>query len=66
MKILFGEDPNKDIFRFLQVGDAYFSNDCGIATRMVNLNITHKNDLGDYSKSQIVEAIGLEIVRVFK
>lgn len=59
-KYFFGEDPNKDIFRFLQVGDAYFSNDCGIATRMVNLNITHKNDLGDYSKSQIVEAIGLE------
>lgn len=65
-KGLFGEDPNRDVFRFLQVGDAYFSDDCGIATRMVNLNITHKKDLGDYSKSQIVEAIGLENSTAFQ
>ncbi|WP_293739182.1 type III-A CRISPR-associated RAMP protein Csm5 [uncultured Parabacteroides sp.] len=59
-KDFFGKDPNRDVFRFLQVGDAYFDGDCGIATRMVNLNIRKKDDLMDYSKTQIVEAIGLE------
>ena len=58
-KDFLGKDSNSDVFRFLQVGDAYFDGDCGIATRMMNLNITHKDNLGDYSKTQIVEAIGL-------
>lgn len=57
-KDFFGNDPNSDVFRFFQVGDAYFEDDCGIATRMMNLNITHKEELRDRTKTQIVEAIG--------
>lgn len=54
----FGKDPSNDIFRFLQVGDAYFEKESEIATRMINLNIRKQEDLIDKSKSQIVEAIG--------
>jgi CRISPR type III-A-associated RAMP protein Csm5 len=57
---LFGNEPNSDIFRFIQVGDAYFEKETEIATRMVNLNITHQNFLKDRSKPQLVEAIGQE------
>lgn len=57
-KDLFGRDPNSDVFRFIRVGDAYFEEDCVIATRMINLNITHQNDLWDESKSQFVQALG--------
>ena len=65
-KYFFGKDPNSDVFRFLHVGDAYFTDDCGIATRMVNLNIRHKENLMDYSKSQIVEAIGIDHCTTFQ
>lgn len=65
-KDFFGIDPNSDVFRFLQVGDAYFEDDCGIATRMVNLNIREKDDLMDTSKPQIIEAIGLENSTTFQ
>ena len=57
-KELFGRDPNNDIFRFIRVGDAYFDKDSTIATRMINLNITRKNELVDKSKPQLIEAIG--------
>ena len=65
-KDFFGRDPNSDVFRFLQVGDAYFEDDCGIATCMVNLNIRKKEDLMDNSKTQIVEAIGIENSTTFQ
>lgn len=65
-KDFFGRDPNNDVFRFLQVGDAYFEDDCGIAIRMVNLNIRKKEDLMDNSKTQIVEAIGIENSTTFQ
>ena len=58
-KELFGDDPNSDVFRFIQVGDAYFEKDTEIATRLINLNIRNNaDDLQDTSKSQLVEAIG--------
>jgi CRISPR type III-A-associated RAMP protein Csm5 len=55
---LFGNDPNSDVFRFIHVGDAYFEEETEIATRMVNLNITQRDNLVDKSKSQLIEAIG--------
>ncbi|MBN8685003.1 MAG: type III-A CRISPR-associated RAMP protein Csm5 [Chitinophagales bacterium] len=36
-KQLFGSDPNHDIFRLLQVGDAYFNNTAVFQTQLVNL-----------------------------
>ena len=64
---LFGEDPNRDIFRFIQVGDAYFEKETEIATRLINLNIRQsENNLWDTSKSQIVEAIGKEAKSEFQ
>ncbi len=54
---LFGKDPNKDIFRFIQVGDAYFDTDTVISTKLINLNITSSDSLIDKKKSQLVEAI---------
>ena len=56
----FGKDPNTDVLRFLQVGDAYFEKGTEIATRLVNLNIRQSDDLIDKSKSQVVEAIGVQ------
>lgn len=60
-KSLFGSDPNHDIFRFLQCGDAYFPTGSEVAFRLqMFLNITHKDSLqqkGDI-KPQFVEALG--------
>jgi CRISPR type III-A-associated RAMP protein Csm5 len=64
---LFGRDPNSDVFRFIQVGDAYFEEESEIATRLVNLNIRHsEDDLMDTKKSQLVEAIGVEAESEFQ
>jgi CRISPR type III-A-associated RAMP protein Csm5 len=64
---LFGRDPNSDVFRFIQVGDAYFEEESEIATRLINLNIRSSNsDLMDKSKSQLVEAIGQEAESEFQ
>jgi CRISPR type III-A-associated RAMP protein Csm5 len=57
-KKLFGKDPNNDVFRFIQVGDAYFTTGSEVALRLVNLNIRGSNELRDESKRQLVEAIG--------
>lgn len=70
-KELFGKDPNLDVFRFLQVGDAYFEKDTEIALRLVmRLNITGNEEtlvpsVGN-CKPQLVEAIGLEENAVFQ
>ena len=54
----FGSEPNQDVFRFLQVGDAYFSKGCEGSVRMENLNVREKREsLWDSSKSQLVEVI---------
>lgn len=66
-KKLFGVDPNSDIFRFVRVGDAYFEDDCIIASRMINLNIRKgKNELKDKSKPQLIEAIGPKERSIFE
>lgn len=62
----FGKDPNSSVFRFLQVGDAYFEKESEIATRMINLNIRKQEELQDKSKSQLVEAIGAENTASFQ
>ena len=57
-QFLFGKSPNSSVFRFLQVGDAYFTTGCEVAINEVNLNIREKPYLLDEDKSQLVEAIG--------
>lgn len=59
-KKIFGNDPNKDIFRFIKVGDAIFENGVEEAIRLVMyLNITEKDSLIPVKdrKPQIVEVI---------
>lgn len=65
-KELFGKDPQRDIFRFIHVGDAYFEKGSEIALRMININYRERNDLLDRSKSQLIEAIGIEVETKFK
>jgi CRISPR type III-A-associated RAMP protein Csm5 len=57
-KKLFGRDPNHDVFRFLQIGDAYFDPNSTVAINMVNLNIVKQGAMFDSSKNQLIEAIG--------
>lgn len=57
---IFGADPNSDIFRFLQVGDAFFGDNYEVALRMVNINEREKQSFWDTSKSQLIEALGPE------
>lgn len=54
---LFGSNPHKDIFRFLQVGDAYFEKTQNVAIQMVNINERERQGFWDTSKSQLIEAI---------
>lgn len=56
-KELFGSDPNNDVFRFLQVGDAYFGDCYTGALRMVNINERTSKSFWDVSKSQLIEAL---------
>ena len=57
---LFGDTPNEDVFRFLQVGDAYFCRDSEVAIKMFNLNERKTQSFWDTSKPQLIEAIGPE------
>ena len=63
---LFGADPNKDIFRFLQVGDAFFGKLQEVAIRMVNINERERQSFWDESKPQLIEAISPEDESEFK
>lgn len=68
-KNIFGSDPNADVFRFLQCGDAYFGAGTEIAFRMqMYLNITQRDDLHPNSdtKPQIIEAIGTDEETTFQ
>ena len=56
-RIIFGSDPNTDVFRFLKISDAIFDNDYNIALRMVNINERMKQSFWDKSKSQLIEAL---------
>lgn len=49
-------DPQTDIFRFVQVGDAFFP-DSEVDFKMINLNIREKQPIMDKTKSQFIEAI---------
>lgn len=55
---LFGADPNSDVFRFLQIGDAIFEPNCEEVHRMVNINERERKSFWDKSKPQMVETIG--------
>ena len=63
---LFGGDPNKDVFRFLQVGDAYFGKNYEWAQRMVNINERERSSFWDTEKSQLIETIGPEDTSEFQ
>lgn len=58
---LFGRNPQEDVFRFVQVGDAYFAPQCEIALRLImSMNITQSSTLYpkvEHQKPQLVEAI---------
>lgn len=65
---LFGNDPTEDVFRFFQVGDAYFEPNCEIALRLImSINITQQDSLypKDNLKPQLVEAIGADEESIF-
>lgn len=55
--MIFGKDPNSDCFRFLQIGDAYFDEDCEDVLNMTNINIRKIQSFADRSKHQLVEVI---------
>ncbi len=66
-KELFGSEPNSDVFRFIQVGDAYFQKDTEIATRLISLNIRRRAErLQDDTSAQLVEAIGTDSKSTFQ
>lgn len=54
---LFGADPNRDVFRFLQVGDAVFGSNYEVVLRMVNINERENASFWDTSKPQMIEAL---------
>jgi CRISPR type III-A-associated RAMP protein Csm5 len=54
---VFGNDPNHDIMRFLQVGDAVFGKEYEAAVRMVNLNERERLSYWDESKPQLIEIL---------
>lgn len=62
---LFGNSPNTDVFRFLQVGDAYFGNNYEVAVRMVNINERERQSFWDESKPQVIEALPPEDTSTF-
>ncbi|MCF0186786.1 MAG: type III-A CRISPR-associated RAMP protein Csm5 [Bacteroidaceae bacterium] len=53
----FGKNPNDDVFRFLQVGDAYFGDNYEGVIKMVNLNERLRREFWDTSKPQLVEVL---------
>ena len=57
---LFGNNPNEDIFRFLQVGDAYFGEYCEQVVRLVNINERQKGSYWDESKPQLAETLPID------
>lgn len=65
-KSLLGRTADADVFRFLSTGDAYFDKESEIAVKQINLNITEKNKLKDFSKQQVVEAISSDMISSFR
>jgi len=56
-KRLFGDNPNSDCFRFIQVGDAIFGNNYETIVKMVNINERPHKGYWDTSKPQYVEVL---------
>jgi CRISPR type III-A-associated RAMP protein Csm5 len=56
-KTIFGQDPNSDVFRFLQVGDAYFGKKYEVAIKTVNINERKVQSFWDESKPLLIEAL---------
>lgn len=54
---LFGKNPNKDVFRFLQVGDAVFGKEYEAAVRLINLNEREVKSYWDKGNHQTVEIL---------
>ena len=54
---VFGYDPNHDIMRFLQIGDAVFGKEYEAAVRMVNINERERHSYWDESKPQLIEIL---------
>ena len=65
-KQILGNKPETDVFRHLATGDAFFRKGSEIAVRQINLNITQKDNLKDFSKQQVVEAIGTDETASFR
>lgn len=68
-KELFGDDPKKDIFRFLQVGDATFKKGSEIAVKAImGLNITASENVkpSGEQKPQLIEVIRPNVTTKFK
>lgn len=56
---MFG-DTQRDVFRFLQVGDAIFGELLTSAMMMVNINERSSGNYWDKSKAQLIETLGVE------
>lgn len=65
---LFGNDAKSDIFRFLQIGDAYFEQGTEIALRLeMKLNVSHEESVEcNGQKPQLAEAIGASATSSFR
>lgn len=63
---LFGNDAKNDLFRFVEVGDAYFEKGSEVAYRMIHLKKSGKNILLENKMAQIVETIELEETATFR
>lgn len=60
VKEAFGPNPNKDIMRFLKVGDASFRKESVIAVNMLSMNYSFKRIRLEERLSKLTEAIGAE------
>lgn len=56
-KAVFGKDPYCDFMRFMQVSDAYFFENCEIATKSTSLNIQETKQLLDNTLEQLTECV---------
>ena len=64
-KELFGKDPNSDVFRFLQVGDAYFGEYETIAKKSEVINLQGNGWRFKEGSSSLIECIKPDIDNVF-
>lgn len=66
-KKIFGNNPNSDIFRYFQVGDALFDKNTTVGLRLCCLNIVSNGDetILDQKSAQLVETIGADVKAFF-